>query len=293
MRNKKVHKNIFISLLWLLMIVFSVLISFLLVKFFQKSVFRRLSRVNFVLIGADRNPLVFSFEEKGGFILKLDPREKIVLSYGFGEYEIGKVFALGELEKKGGLLLGSSLENYLSAPIFGFFSDDKIDLENFNNKPKMFFSRIFLRAIFKNNKTNLGITDLFFLFLRSMALDSFKLKTIGDQQNLKELFKDSQLRKEAYPIEVFNATDHFGLAQKTGSFLERSGALVIRIMDSDKKENLCQVSSDVNLKESYTWFWLQKVFADCSFKIVNENSGRARFSLVIGENEWKKLNEKW
>lgn len=293
-RKRNKNKTIFLAA-GMALLLFMTLLSFLLIRAYRNVKISRLSRLTFVITDCNDQVSVFSFEDKEGIILKLPVKERIILTHGFGEYELDKVFDLGELEKKGGLLLTESLENWLSIPIFGYFIEEKIDLNQYDKSPKSFLTTIFWRGFTGKNKTNLSKLELFLLYLKAKRLGNFQIKIKSGRSSFKDVFEDKRLREESISIEVLNATDHSGLAQKTANYLERAGGRVVRITDNKMKENKCKLSFIFSLKQSYTLFWLKTVYANCRFeqKEFVSDSDRAGITLSLGEDEWKKLNEKW
>lgn len=288
MRKKKENKSIKIILIVGFIILISVIVFGYFYLVYKNLKYSHLSRLTLVDLGMNNQVTLFSFEDNRGIIVDLPVNERITLAHGFGEYELGKVFALGELEKKGGILLVKSLENWLSIPIFGYFAGEKV-----TEKQDRFITDIIWQAILGKNKTNLSKLELFFVYLKAKKINELQVKVMGEETNLKDTFKDKRLREESFSVEVLNATDHSGLAQKAAVFLENAGGRVVRIADSEKKEDSCQLLINSNLKESYTLFWLKTVYNDCRFGEKESDSVRTDITLVLAEDEWKKWNEKW
>jgi len=202
---------------------------------FKKSSLRGLARVSFVLADSASQVILFSFQDQEGLIVNLKAKDAVQLPRGFGEYELDKVYPLGELEGRGGQLLKETIEYHLQVPIFGFFYDGS----GFTYEPqslKKFFSEIFKRAITKKTKSDLATIDLILLLLRTRRLGEQEIKIRDTVDSL----IDRQLRGEGYSLEVLNATDHPGLAQQALSLLEKSGARVVRAADDSqaRKSNL-------------------------------------------------------
>ncbi|HUV72092.1 MAG TPA: LytR C-terminal domain-containing protein [Clostridia bacterium] len=258
---------------------------------FKKAALPPLSRLSFIFIDHKNEPLLFSFEEKEGTIVTLPATDKVWVPYGFGEYQLGKVYALGELENKGGLLLAKTVEEMLEVPIFGYFKSRQSAINTFLPQPKKLFEDIFWQSWWGRLETNLSRRDLLSLYLRLRNLDEalIKVKTFNSQ-SLSD-FQDRQLREEAFSIEVLNATEQLGLAQKTARFLEKAGARVIRIADAQEKQEECWIVSNQD-PQSYTLVWLGRVF-QCPLKRFEKEISRAEISLILGENYWNQRAEKW
>lgn len=292
MRKKNKYRRIILIVGFIILISVIVFGCFYLV--YKNLKYSYLSRLTFVGLDSDnQTAIIFSFEDNRGVLWKLPAKERITLAYGFGEYELGKAFALGELEKKGGTLLVKSLENWLSIPIFGYFIEKEENFEQYSGKPERFITDIIWRGFTGGNKTNLSKSELFFIYLSARKLNELQVKVKEKETNLKDSLKDRRLREESFSIEVLNATEHPGLAQEAAVFWEKAGGRVVRIADSEKKEDSCKLLINSNLKESYTLFWLKIVYKDCRFGEKKSGSERADITLVLGEDEWKKWNEKW
>jgi len=286
-RNQKKKNFPFLGLFLVVLFLFLIAGLYLL---FKKSPFYFLRRVNFVLITREREVAVFSLQDEEGLVLDLPGKSKVTVVRGFGEYELGKVYPLGELEKRGGLLLKETVQENFSIPVFGYFYDPApLDYSSLNSKK--FFSRIFWQSLRGKIKTDLNRYDLILLYLKANKLKTISVKA-GDFENIESLFKDKTLRGESCSIEILNSTDHNGLAQQAARLPERAGARIIRTADAQEVQKDCLLLVAKSMSDKYTERWLGLVF-DCQVKELGEEGGRADFTLVVGENYWKKLSEKW
>lgn len=276
---------------WLISILV-LLVGGLLVKVFlnfQHVKLASFSRLNFVLLTSQNQIFVLSLEGQEGLVLTLAASEKVNVPRGFGEYELGKVYGLGELEKRGGQLLQETVGEVLQAPVFGYFSYPQNLSEKSWEKPKSFLEKIFWEAFWGRVKTNLKKQDLALLYWRASRLNEDLCrvkKTSGPTENL---FQDRRLREESLSIEILNATNHNGLAQQAAQFLEKVGGRVVRTADA-KQEGNCRIL--VRRKaQNYTSQWLSRIF-QCPLQ-ESESSLRADLVLILGENYWKRWSERW
>lgn len=228
-------------------IIFALLFLSLSVKSFlgfKNSSIRRLHRVNLAFL-EDSTPFVLSLE--GNSALVVVP---------------------GESEKG----------NNLFVPIFGNFYSQSSKTEKSDKK---FFQKLFWQALKKEIKSDLSFFDLMVLLRRSFKINNPVLKiTLNDK--LGDCLKDSLLRQEALSIEVLNSTTHSGLAQTTALFLENSGLRVVRTADWGEPVSGCRFLVNKN-KQSYTLFWLKRVFP-CEIELTSEEVSRADISIILGEN---------
>ncbi len=119
---------------WLVLVFLIFVVSFFIFLnlSLRKSDFFWLSRLNFVYANAEE-VLIISMEGKKGKVVSLSSKEKLSVSRGLGEYELGKVYALGELEEKGGELLEETVQQNKNAAIFGYFYGDSPARTDFRN----------------------------------------------------------------------------------------------------------------------------------------------------------------
>jgi len=258
---------------------------------FKKSFVNRFSRISFVVATAKPQVFVLTMEGNEGRILIFSGKEKVTTTRGFGEYELGKIYSLGELEGKGGFLLKESIERYLHAALFGYFYD-QLSFDYPLSKPKNFFTQTVRRALLRKSETNIGKPDLLLLYFKARRLNELNLeiRNFGPSDN--EAFKDKVIREEALSLQILNATDHFGLAQDVSLFLERAGARVVRVADADEGRKTCLIKAIEEVKESYTLSWLRYVFG-CQVVSEKEDEERAQITMIVGEEYWKRLHEKW
>lgn len=242
--RKKNYKKVVGFWLGIIFALFFISLSIEVFLGFKNSSIRRLHRVNLAFL-EDSTPFVLSLEGNSALIV-----------------------VPGEFEK----------ENNLLVPIFGrlysqFSKTEKSD--------KKFFQKIFWQALKKEIKSDLSFFDLMVLIIRSFKINNPVLKIIPDGK-LGDYLKDSLLRQEALSVEVLNSTSLSGLAQKTALLLENSGLRVVRTADWGEPVSGCRLLISKN-KQSYTLFWLKRVFP-CEVKLTSEEVSRADISIILGEN---------
>lgn len=256
----------------------------------RKSDLLFLSRLNFVLIDREKIPLVFSFEEKSGIILTLPVHDKFRVTRGFGEYELRKVFALGELDKRGGELVSETLEENIPVAAFGYFYDEENNIDDYLKSPQKMFFKVFYRSFKGRIRTDLGKRDLFLLLVKSFMIDSAQVRLENYVPDRSDLFKDKKIREESLSIEVLNATEQSGLAQRVAKLFDKSGGRVVRIADAPQKQESCRIITSKSLT-SYTFRWIKSLYS-CPVEQVGNGEARADITVILGENYWKNEGEK-
>lgn len=263
-------------------------------KSFNKSFFNKISRINLIITNSKNFNAVFSAEENNSFLFTLVPTEKIVLARGFGEYEIGKIYSLGELDKKGGELLSQSVQEFWSIPIFGYVESESINEKKILESKRGEIRKLIKNCIFGKCKTNLKNLDLLVLYFKLLKTNDNNIlsKKIGLNEKI-NLLKDKKIRNEALAIEVLNSTDHTGLAEKAKNLLENIGGRVVRLSEAESHLNNCKIIVKPNLIVTYTFGFLREIYG-CDIEKSNEGAGnRADITLILGEGYWEKLSEKW
>lgn len=268
--------------------IFSVFVYFKL----KKSDFLFLSRANFVFVDQENIPLIFSFEDKNGLILTLPVHDKFRVTRGFGEYELRKVFALGELEKKGGELISETLQENLPVAIFGYFYDEKNEVSVYLKSPQKIFFKVFYRSLKGELKTNLNKFDLLVLLIKSLRVNSSLVKLKNFDGEAGDLFKDRKIREESISIEVLNATEQSGLAQRISKLFDRSGGRIVRIADAPEKQDSCRILTGKDPESSYTLRWIKYLY-NCPVEQIGNGEVRADITVIFGENYWKNEGKKW
>lgn len=252
------------------------------------------------------DPIVVASLEPGKnlTILKLPENLFLELSRGFGHYQLGSVYELGELEGRGGELLRETVQEYLGVPVDGYMK-----MPNSKQIPN---SLLFLLT--GRGETNLGRWDLLRAWWEIKKLRSDKMKSIDLQETdilktlslpdgssvletdffrldelVKKYFGDSKIKKEGIKIEVLNATGEQGLAKKMVRLITNMGGEVIAVGNAEKKqENSNMKCRDKSIKNTYT---VQKLETILSAKAEVEEmaESRADVLILVGEDYWQKM----
>jgi len=258
-------------------------------KSIKNSPFWYFKRVNFILLG-DKSASVFSFEGSESKLMEFPFQEKIDLPRGFGQYELGKIYQLGELEKRGGQLFLETFQKSLNLPVLGYFYQDEFGTENYR-LPRG-FQKIINQSMKKKVKTNFKLSDLFILYFRTRKISPLSFKKEDYQNGINDFFKDEKIREEALAVEILNGTSHQGLAQKGAELWENLGGRVIRVADYSEKlpKSLLITKGESNKSYSYK---IMKYFFNSDDRDLKGEEDRADMTLILGEDYWKNMVEKW
>lgn len=284
-------KNISFRILLLLLVAVGIFLFFQWQKF-QNSLFWRLQKVNLAIVTKDFKIKIISFEKKNSRVFNLSEKQKVTVPYGFGEYELGKVFGLGELEGKGGLLLKDTIQEHFGLPIFGYLKDDFFWSEGINSPDEI--KRILWQGWRGKIQTDLKKSDLLILNLRAKKLSDYYFKNNNfDGSGSSESFWDKKIREESLAVEFLNGTNHSQFAQKLARMWENCGGRVVRIADGTNSiDEKCVIIANRKEQSSYSLWLMEKIFG-CRTRFDDQKSPRTALTLVAGEGYWKKLTEKW
>lgn len=258
-------------------------------KIIKSSPFWYFGRINLALLGKE-SVLIFSFEGSGARLITFSPQEKVDLPRGFGIYELGKIYRLGELEKRGGQLSLETFQNSLNFPVMGYFYQDDLKLENYTFP--LGFKKIVGQSIKKKIKTSLCLTDLLILYFRTKKISPSLFEKFEYKDGTGDFFKDEQVRREALAVEILNGTQHQGLAQKAAELWENLGGRVIRVADHNEQLSKSLLIARGGSNKSYSYKIIKNFFKP-NLRELNGEESRADMSLILGEDYWKTMTEKW
>lgn len=232
------------------------------------------------------------------------PNETIVNgAFGFGEVKIGSLVRLAEIgsippEK---LVIETVRQNF-GVPAVGFLRLKKVE----KDLVMMFFLGLIGQD--RTNKTNMTRLEIlrvlwFVKSLRPDQMQSFDLKVLQsltlqtepDGSEVYQLqreqldifmnryFSDADLVDEEIAWEVFNATDHLGLAEMIARILKNSGSMVVGVRTIDfVEESAIYKSKDIK-KSNYSLKFWGKIL-NLSVKEGLPENAKSDVVIVLGED---------
>lgn len=245
---------------WSLLLFSIIIVSFLVktTKEIRKSVFFKLGRISLVVLNTNSDSSsIFSLGEKEGVVFNIDTNQS-------DDYKILQL---------------SVKEKYL-IPISGYiFLGQNIQKLNAKNSQGQ-LQKILLNSFLKKTKTNLNKYDLALIFYKSLCLKD-KIMFFNNKDEIPQgSLIDEKLKREAFSVSVFNATDKMGLAQETSQFLEYNGIRVVQIADNQSEKENCEILFSAEKENTYTAFWLKSVY-DCQVVKIDGGDGRTDFTLIL------------
>lgn len=215
--------------------------------------------------------------------------------HGYGQYHIGSVYQVGELDKRGGAVLSGTLQEFLAIPIEGYYYTlrEMTDIRNF------FLSWDFLRGRTTNfpllrrlelvrNMWQLRFDKVRVIDLSKTAKplvladgsNALFLEPVEVDQILKGLLTESNLQDENFRVEVINTTTTAGLAGRAARLLTNLGLTVIHINGNAQALSQCKIRATKEALKSQTVWRIAQIYR-CQKEEKPEES-RAAISLYLG-----------
>ncbi len=291
------------------LVVFFGLISiiFFISNLFKNSLWDGKNQINLIIHDTNQGVLFYSFHprEKVLNIIVFAADTHIPVAGGFGEYPIGNIVKLGDLEKVGGgELLRLSLQEFLAVPVEGVIVNqpDKAGNPSFN-------AWLYSWCRFKKScTTNLANWDLFRLGIELKQFHAGQIKkidfastefieakvlpdgtTISKPNYLKidglslEYLSDLAVIKENLTVKVFNGTRKPGFADHVGRLLKNMGLKLINTSDlGEERQKSVLRYKNQEAKESLACQRLQKTFP--YLEIEEKQDMEEDLSLILGDN---------
>lgn len=277
--------------------------------------------LNLLIRSGNISLLSFNPTDESLTFLSLPDKLYINTPYGFGKWQLGSIYELGQSSKIGGeMLLNRSISDYLGLPVDGFISfdrsfDDKSSKEILDYLTK---APLNIFGIFSKLKTNLSLWELINLkfslsnirFDKITTIDLEKRKLLleenlpdgtsvfvsetGRLDGISDKFIDPKIRSEGMTIALYNATEHPLIAQNAARLIENIGGNVIIVSNADKTSDKTYVLGEKSntVKRMIQIFDSVCVNIDCG-KISPSDLGlfssRAQVNIILGEDYYQKF----
>lgn len=223
------------------------------------------------------------------------------VAHGYGQYPIGKVYEVGQLDSRGGEVLSDTVSIYLGVPVDGFFrlaDYSTTDLKsNFMNIPSLL-----------NAKSDVNLWDRLLMAKTLMGLRFDKVRTVDLSQKSEQLlladgsnakvfieedldkliegiFVEEDILKEDLRVQIVNTTDTPGLGNSLARLVSGLGATVIDVTTDDRNLAGCRIESLKKLTKSKTVRRIAEIL-NCEVK-ENEDMGRADVTIFLGLDQGK------
>lgn len=292
--EKEVKKGL--KTLVLCVILFLILVVFIL-QFYKSLFFQKPERIN--LLFFNQNPTLISLSTIGesNYYINLYPDLKLNVPGGYGDYRIGALIKLSQIEKDNELInraIGSSTLTFLN---FYFYPNE--DQTYFGKAPEPEFNLNLKNIIF--NKSNASLFNKVFLFFKLVGIQNhnfIKLNAFEKLNNNKDLVFDTERFAEEYNGLFFQHTyrderksvqilytNDYNSADRIAKILENNGIRVVDISKTNKTDKNCKVYEKTK-KYSMT---SKNVSNYLNCKLVNGDTEISDIKIFLGDQEelWK------
>lgn len=197
------------------------------------------------------------------------------LAHGYGQYKISKIYAVGELDHRGGQVVKDTLSDFVGVPVDAYVTSSRD-----NRDAKAFFRS--LDFIFRDQSDlNLWERITFARNFSSVRFDRIKRidvlevaqkTTLADgstglvvlPEQLDSLLSGTlnwdSLVNERVRVDVVNSTEVAGLGNRAARVLSNIGVSVVSVDSSDKSIKSCQVIANKDVQKSKTVMLIKSVF---------------------------------
>lgn len=296
--KKRIEKEVKKSLKTLVLSIISCLILVLFIIQLYKSLFiTKPERINLIFL--NQNPTFISLSTVGesNYYLNLYPDLKLNIPGGYGDYRVGALIKLSQLENDSGLI-SRAIEGSTFTFLNYYFYPNKVQTY-FGKASSSEFNLNLINIIL--NKSNAGIFDKAYLFIKLVGIQShnfIKLNTFEKLNHNKDLVFDSERFVEEYNGLFFQHTyrnerksvqilytNNYNSADIIGKILENNGIRVVDISKTDKTDKNCKVFEKA-IKYSITSKSIS-TYLDC--KLVSGDTGISDIIIFLGHKEelWK------
>lgn len=278
----------------------------------RNSILNNSNQINLILNTKPVLVISFNFVNQKNTIFSFPSNTYVDVAGGYGNYQIGKLFALDQQEKKQGKLITSTISNTLGIPIDGYL--------NFNQKELTDKENGYTREEFIRKKNSLFLTLPVFYKWQLPVIDTLKIiyfavSVKGSRVNfinffdsevlipyelpdstkvfnidypkidkvIKDTIEDTAVIKDDLKVEVLNSTSFLGLAEKGARIVENLGIRVINIGNTTNlKTSDCKIYAEEKISKTYTFARLKNIF-QCISIIQTYPESRADVTIILGD----------
>src|SRR3990167_7600460 len=252
--KKRIEKEVKKSLKTLVLSIISCFILVLFIIQLYKSLFiTKPERINLLFL--NQNPTLISLSTVGesNYYLNLYPDLKLNIPGGYGDYRVGALVKLSQLENDSELI-NRAIEGSTFTFLNYYFFPNKVQTY-FGKAPTSKFNLNLKNVIF--NKSNASFFDKLYLLIKLVEIQShnfIKLNTFEKLNNNKDLVFDSERFAEEYNGLFFQHTyrderrsvqilytNNYNSADIIAKILESNGIRVVDISKIDKTDKNCSV----------------------------------------------------
>lgn len=268
-RKKKSYKKTFLIFLLVILTGGFLIAFFHFYSSFKNRVWNYKGRINIL---DKENLTVLSIPDENGDLveIKLPADAYVEVAEGYGNYKLKNVYEIGQVDKKGTLLLKKTVSDLLGLPIDAEQKELTI-WDQYKIWQKKQDSEKSIKQIKLEEMP---------VFIEDSLADGSKIEKVDQAKidfYLREVFWEKELRAENLSVGVFNASETFGLAEEISRKIENIGGRVVEAGNYDGKVENCLLKTTASKEESVTFKRFIKIFP-CKVEIGEIDP---RFNIIL------------
>jgi len=285
-QNKRVSdkkkSSIYLGLFFIFLISFLVLFSFLWQKALP-SIWDGRSRIGIVSMKENELDItVFLPKQEKTVSFKAPLNTMGETPFGFGEYQLGSVYALGKLENEGGKLLMRTVQDNFSIFVSGFRVEGGSNLTWWDSL-RVWWYEVLVAS--KKEVVDLSKEQVFEASTLADGTKVFRIKTLLLDEVINQELFDEEMLQEELEVAVLNASGESGVASKVSRLIRNLGGDVTVVSSLEPVEvSKIQVTKESDLK-SYTVEFLSSILSIEQVELVADSKFRADVVVVIGKDD--------
>ncbi|MFH0943168.1 MAG: LytR C-terminal domain-containing protein [Candidatus Beckwithbacteria bacterium] len=225
-----------------------------------------------------------SLKEKKLIQLLIPAETMVKVGFGFGEYRLGKVAQLGQLEKKPGIILTRSVQDLLGVSISGWQIDKRTNLTWWDKIRLLWFEK-FTATV--KRKVDLEKSLAWQPeFLRDQTKIFRVNQSILDQIVHEQIF-NQQLAEEGLSVAVLNASGADGVAANVSRLASNLGIEVRLISNTLEQEDSQIIVANQKLKTSLTVKNLSQGLNINTIEVGDTFEYRSDIVIIVGQDYTK------
>lgn len=225
-----------------------------------------------------------SLEQKKLVRLIIPLETMVRVGFGFGEYRLGKVAQLGELEKKPGLILTKTVQDLLGLPITGWKINKKSNLTWWDRVRLAWFEKFIAE---EKEVIDLGDSLAWQEGFLGDQTKIFRVNTSFLDQVLHEQVFNQKLAEEGLSVAILNASGIDGVANNVSRLVSNLGVEVRLVSNAPQQEFSIIKVSESKLKPSMTVKNISQFLGINSIEVIDILEYRSDVVIVIGQDYTK------
>lgn len=268
-RKKEPYRKTFLIFLLVISIGGFIIAFFHFYSSFKNRIWDYAGRINIL---DKENLTVLSIPNESGNLVEIKlPKDAYVeVADDYGYYKLKDVYEIGQVDKKGTVLLKKTVSDFLGLPI----DAEKNELTVWDQYKVWQKKQDSEKSIKQIKLEEMPV------FTEDALADGSKIEKVDSTKidfYLREVFWEKELRSENLSVGVFNASETFGLAEKVSRKIENIGGRVVEAGNYTNAVENCLLKTTIDKEKSTTFKRFIKIFP-CKVEIGEIDP---RFNIIL------------